>query len=146
MNSNNLVFKKFNKTENNFDLLRTARRNKLYERFISEKYANTGEDPSGKFIEFANKDIIKPLRNQNIYEKIPCLTYTTWAINTTKKYTSPNKISKLQKFRNYNFIKKDNIDTDKYRNNYSKTDHISVKIPSEENIKSFKSFLESKSK
>jgi hypothetical protein len=139
------LFDKFNKTETDFNKIRIANKNKLYERFIPEKYADTGEDPSGKFIEFTKKDIIRPLERPKNYEKITHLTQTAWALNTTKLCTSPSKVSKLQRFKNYNFINKDRINIEKYRSNYSKTDHISVKVPIEKYDKYKKTFFDAKS-
>lgn len=137
---------KLNKTETDFQALISQRNNKLYERFIPEKFANTGEDPTGKFIEFTNKDIIKPIKKQNVYEKKANFTHTNkWAINTTKNCTSPNNLPKLQNFREYNFIKRDKTDVDKYRNTYFKTDNISVRVPKEKFDKTKKSFSEAKS-
>ena len=142
---NPITLDKFNRTETNFDKLRIAKKNKLYERFIPEKYANTGKDPTGKIMEFINKDIIKPIEKPKIYGKRTNLTCTKWAINTTKICTSPDKIPKIQNFKDYNFIKNEKIDVDKYRNTYFKTDNISVKIPKEKFDKSKKSFSEAKS-
>jgi hypothetical protein len=142
---NPILFDKFNKTETDFNKIRIATKNKLYQRFIPEKYANTGEDPAGKFIEFTKKDIIRPLEKPNNYEKIKNSTQTGWALNTTKLCTSPRMVNKFQKFKEYNFIKKDKINIEKYRNNYFKTDYISVKNPIEKYDKNKMTFIEAKS-
>lgn len=137
----------FNKTDTNFQKFITSR-NKLYERFIPEKYANTGYDPNGKIIEFINKDVIRPIRRPDVYEKREKNIHRNqWAIDTTKICSSPNKLPKKQIFKEYNFINREkiNIDIEIPRNYYLKTDHISVKTPKEKYDKNKKSFSEAKS-
>lgn len=135
----------FNKTDTNFQRY-IKERNKLYERFVPEKQANTGHDPDGKIKEFINKDVIRPISKPEIYEKKVSFTHTNrWALDTTKICTSPSRLPKKQIFKEFNFIKRDKIDVKKKENNYLKTDNISVRVPKEKYNKDKKSFSEAKS-
>lgn len=124
---------------------------RLKQRFIPDKIANTGEDPKGKFLEFLKHDIIKPLSSKTIIQKNEKkIFYDTfqanrWALNTAKTCSSPDKLPKLQPFKEYNFAKIDPLQVDNHKKNYFKTDHISVKVPSGDNTNKGVTFLEKKS-
>lgn len=140
-------FGKLNKTETEFQSIINEKNHKLYERFLPEKFANSGNDTTRKIIEFNNKDIIKPLKKPNIYSQEinkKILQSNSWAINTSKNCTSENKLPKLQNFKNYNFIKINEEEAEKYKKQFFETDHITTKCPKENKTKY--SFIDVKSK
>jgi hypothetical protein len=138
------TFGKFYKSETEFQNIISLKNNKLYERFVPEKFANSGQDPKGKIIEFNNKDLIKPIKKPTIYIQDIDKKFqesNRWAVNTTKNCTKETNLPKLQNFKSYNFHKK-NEDEEKgnikgiekekdlsYKKNFLKTDNISFKIP-----------------
>jgi len=128
-----------------------SRSTRPFQRFIPDKIANTGEDPKRKLVEFIKKDIIKPLssklmiKDENSSNDLSILN-KKWALNTAKICTSPNKLPKLQPFKDYNFVKVDPLQADNYKKSYFKTDHISVKVPTSENKENTVSFVEKKGK
>ena len=140
-------YEKFNKTETDFQSIISKRNKTLYERFIPEKFANTGEDPTGKILEFTKKDFIKQIKKPEIYhtEKPELKTRENrWALNTTKICTSPKNLPKLQKLKNYNFITRNKEEAEKYQKSFFKTDNISMKVPKENFQKAVFSFSEAK--
>ena len=121
---------------------------KEYSRFFPDKIANTGKDPKGGYLDFMKNDILKPL-DRNL-EELPSsikpykkyemtklnkiennIDNKKWALNTNKKYTSPEMIPKIQQYRDYNFPKliKDPEKVERYKNTYLKSDNISIRYP-----------------
>jgi hypothetical protein len=132
MNKN--TFGKFYKTESEFQNIISLKNHKLYERFVPEKFANSGQDPKGKIIEFNNKDLIKPIKKPKIYIQEIDKKYqesNRWAVNTTKNCTNETNLPKLQNFKSYNFLKKNENEEKNlnYKKNFFKTDNISFGIP-----------------
>lgn len=124
----------YNKSDTEFQKIISQNNQNIYSRFIPEKFANSGQDPKGKILEFIKKDFIKPIQNEKpkiykdeIDKKIQ--NSTSWAINTTKNCTNEINLPKLQSYNNYNFIKKNEEKTENYKKSYLSTDNISFRIP-----------------
>jgi hypothetical protein len=149
--SSAFIHEKISQSGNKYTKARSVSRpSSLLQRFIPDKIANTGEDPKRKYLEFIKHDIIKSLSGKPIYKKEENKFFETcdanrWALNTAKICNLPDKLPKLQPFKEYNFAKVDPIVAQNYRKNYFKTDHISVKVPNEESNKRGVTFLEKKS-
>jgi hypothetical protein len=123
-----------NNSETQFQKIISEKNRNVYSRFIPEKFANSGQDPKGKIIEFADKDLIKPIKKPIVFKEEydkKILNSTSWAINTTKICTNEINLPKIQNYRNYNFIKKNEENSERYKRSYLSTDNISLKIPEE---------------
>lgn len=123
------------------------------QRFPKSKIADTGFDPQRSFIEFMNKDIIKPLsksvseinyyKNWNLPQPNPLLG--KYSLNTMKTLTNKETIPKIQNYKYYNFI-----DWEKVKQENSKKtvdDYImyqNKKLPFLELKSKFGSFAETK--
>ena len=123
-----------------------------YQRFLKTKIALSGGDISGTLLEFYNKDIIKPLTRPSIYDNFDIKNpnykhnslYNTkpnenskWAINTVARANSIENLPKVQQFENYYFPPKyNNKDVEKYRAFSLKSDHIGIKVPRIQKVKS----------
>lgn len=145
------IQEKMGLSRNSFSRAKSSSRStRLPQRFIPDKIANTGDDPKGKYLEFIKNDIIKPLNTKtrqqndrnNFFESCNA---NRWALNTAKTCTSPYKLPKLQPFKEYNFVKIDPLEAQNHKNSYLKTDHISVKVPTNDIINKGVTFLEKKS-
>lgn len=122
---------------------------KAHGRFFPDKIADTGRDPKGGYSDFIKNDILKPL-NRNLedlpisfkpYQKYELskinssdnlnLDNNKWSLNTSKKFTSPEKIPKMQQYKDYIFpnLTKDPEKVEKYKNTYLKSDNISIRYP-----------------
>jgi len=134
--------------------MKTSRSNSrpigLSKRFIEDRQANTGEDPKKKYVEFMKNDIIKPLNKKILSKeenkKLENYNPNCWALNTAKICPSHDKLPKLQQYKEYNFVKVDPKDVEKYKKTYFKTDHISVKVPNYDVKDLSSTFVEKKSK
>ena len=131
-----------------------------YTRFPKTKVALSGMDVSGNLLEFINKDIIKPLARPTLYEEYDikcaknlnnkCSTYqpnapTKWALKTAARAPNYDYLPKLQPFQTYYFPPQyNNKNEEKYRNFSLKTDHIGIKVPRIQKVKSDESFLKLK--
>ena len=132
-----------------------------YTRFPKTKQALSGMDVSGNFFEFMNKDIIKPLRRPCLYENYDIKNKkniesnditsnhpnppTKWALRTVARAPNYEYLPKIQPFQTYYFPPKyNNKDVEKYRNFSLKTDHIGIKVPRIQKVKSEDSFLKLK--
>ena len=130
-----------------------------YTRFPKTKIALTGMDVSGNLLEFINKDIIHPLIRPSLYEQydIKNENYlkknkethpnptTKWALKTSARVPNYDFLPKLQPFQTYYFPPEyNNKNPEKYRNFSLKTDHIGIKVPRIQKVKSDESFLKLK--
>ena len=131
-----------------------------YTRFPKTKVALTGMDVSGKLLEFMKKDIIHPLTRPCLYEdydikneknlnnkQSPNLPNppTKWALKTSARAPNYESLPKLQPFQTYYFPPEyNNKNVEKYRNFSLKTDHIGIKVPRIQKVKSDESFLKLK--
>ena len=131
-----------------------------YQRFLKTKQALSGSDIKGNLLEFYNKDIIKPMNRPSLYENFNIKNpnykhnslYNTkpnenskWAINTVARANSIENLPKVQQFENYYFPPKyNNKDVEKYRAFSLKSDHIGIKVPRIQKVKSEFSFLKLK--
>jgi len=134
----------------------TLRPVRPHQRLIPDKIANTGQDPKGKFYEFMKNDIIKPLSSKTVLQQqqqrsenktsLETSNANRWALNTAKICSSPENLPKLQAFKEYNFVKVNPLEAQNYQKNYSKTDHISMKVPPARNTENkAETFWEKKS-
>jgi hypothetical protein len=156
-NNNNLFKTQTNFFQNTFNQRQkqftTPQPVRDYKRLSSAKIANSGRDPNGAFIEFISKDIITPLKRNNLYLKFEedfktqrPLTSNKWALNTIKRAPNYETLPKFQQFKTYYFPPQfNNKSPEQYRNFSLKTDHISINIPKIKKISSDKSFLKMKS-
>ena len=129
-----------------------------YTRFPKTKIALTGMDVSGNLLEFMSKDIITPLKKPNLYEDFDIKSFknlnnkdldsshpnppTKWAINTVARAPNYKCLPKIQPFQTYYFPPEyNNKNVEKYRNFSLKTDHIGIKVPRIQKVKSEESFL-----
>ena len=130
-----------------------------YTRFPKTKVALTGMDVSGNLLEFIHKDIIKPLKRPTLYEDydIKSSKYikggstsgqnpqTKWALKTAARAPNYDYLPKIQPFQTYYFLPQyNNKNPEKYRNFSLKTDHIGIKVPRIQKVKSDESFLKLK--
>ena len=129
-----------------------------YTRFPKTKIALTGMDVSGNLLEFMSKDIIKPLKKPSLYEDFDIKNIknlnskdmdcshpnppTKWALNTVARAPNYERLPKIQPFQTYYFPPEyNNKNIEKYRNFSLKTDHIGIKVPRIQKVKSEESFL-----
>jgi hypothetical protein len=140
----------FNNKESEFQKLINLKNHKFYARFIPEKFANSGLDPIKKILEFNKKDLIKPIKKPTVYfQDIDqnILNSKSWAINTTKKFSTFEKLPKLQNNKNFSINNKENESNEKHQKTYISTDHISNNYyPNEGENKPSISFMNTKSK
>ena len=80
-----------------------------------------------------NHDIIKPYHaNRN---SIYSLTLNSksrnekWSLNPQLNCPNKEQLPKIQQFKNYYFVKRNNEEVEKYKNNYLQTDYISIRVP-----------------
>ena len=133
-----------------------------YTRFPKTKISLSGLDVSGNLLEFINKDIIRPLTRPNLYENFDIKNKknlksndiyathpnppTKWALNTAARAPNYEYLPKLQPFQTYYFPPEyNNKNIEKYRNYSLKTDHIGIKVPRIQKVKSEESFIKLKS-
>ena len=133
-----------------------------YTRFPKTKISLSGLDVSGNLLEFINKDIIHPLTRPNLYENFDIKNKknlksidiyathpnppTKWALNTAARAPNYESLPKLQPFQTYYFPPEyNNKNVEKYRNYSLKTDHIGIKVPRIQKVKSEESFVKLKS-
>ena len=134
---------------------------KEYTRFPKTKISLSGMDFSGNLLEFMRKDIIHPLTRPNLYENYDIKNIknlksndlysthpnppTKWALNTKARAPNYESLPKMQPFQTYYFPPDyNNKDVEKYRNYSLKTDHIGIKVPRIQKVKSNESFLKLK--
>ena len=148
---------KFSKRQLEFCTPRPVRE---YKRFISFRKSLTGMDPYYKYINFTNKDLIKPMQRPTLYEKfdIKSPTYvhnnlyntkknkeTKWAIGTVARAPDEDRLPKRQQFKKYYFPPEyNNKDPENYKKFFLKTDCIGIKVPQINKINSVKSFIKMK--
>ena len=106
---------------------------KSFNRFMKPKISNTGVDPRQTFIDFINKDIPKPYKNnlsplykENKKNNLQIET-TKWSLGTTCNCSRKEFLPKIDPFKQYHFITDNN--NNKLRTTYLSTDHISIKTP-----------------
>jgi hypothetical protein len=102
----------------------THRPEKPYERFKPPKYANTGADPNGGFLEFIKKDVQKPINVHN--EKFKPEIDQNHFKATQHKWAIGTKTSNIHKVNSEGKMQRDFKPVSRYHN---KTDHISVVPP-----------------
>ena len=132
-----------------------------YTRFPKTKIALTGMDVSGNLLEFMSKDIIHPLVRPILYENYDIKNEKNlknndlnsthpnppikWALKTAARAPNYEFLPKLQPFQTYYFPPEyNNKNPEKYRNFSLKTDHIGIKVPRIQKVKSDDSFLKLK--
>ena len=156
-NFNIQLYTKLTKRQIEFGTPRLTKKNN---RFISFRESQTGIDPYFKYINFIQKDIIKPMERPSLYEqfdiKSPNYKHislyntkknkgTKWAIRTVARAPDEEKLPKKQQFKIYYFPPEyNNKEPKKYKSFSLKTDHIGIKIPKINKINSEKSFLKMK--
>lgn len=105
-----------------------------YQKLIPPQVANTGLNPSGKYLEFMNKDLVHPL----VKDRTTIYTTTApnfasrkekWALEYTVNCSNENYLPKVQQFKSYNFVNRSNSESEKYRNTFLKTDNIAIRVP-----------------
>lgn len=118
-------------------------------------------DHSGNFLEYIRKDIIQPLERPYLYENFDIknrknikknLLNSTQpnlpskcALNTIARAPNYGSLPKLKEFKTYYFPPNyNNKDIENYRNSSLNTDHIGIKVPRIQKIKSENRFLELK--
>ena len=108
---------------------------KPYRRFLPVKIANTGVSADSTFLNFMNHDIIKPYTNYgrlNLYNSTePNFEErkNKWSLSPMKNCPQEIHLPKVQQYKTYNFVKRDQEKVDKYLKNFLKTDHISLRVP-----------------
>jgi hypothetical protein len=130
-----------------------------YTRFPKTKVALSGMDVSGNLLEFIHKDIIKPLIRPTLYEEYDIKSskninegstsgpnpQTKWALKSAARAPNYEYLPKIQPFQTYYFPPQyNNKNPEKYRNFSLKTDHIGIKVPRIQKVKSDESFLKLK--
>jgi hypothetical protein len=112
-----------------------------HKRFGRSKIADSGADPNGAMLEFIKHDIVRPLeRLSKATEEAPHCD--RWAIGTTKKCASIERIPKMEALKEYNFPdirntkqNSKNLESNKTKENLINTvstlstDHISILVP-----------------
>ena len=149
----------FNIKQKEFTKPRPARE---YTRFPKTKISLSGMDVSGNLLEFMSKDIIHPLTRPSLYEAYDIKNYknlnsndlisfhlnppSKWALKTAARAPNYESLPKIQQFQTYYFPPKyNNKNIEKYRNFSLKTDHIGIKVPRIQKVKSNESFIKLKS-
>lgn len=113
-----------------------------YQRFGRSKIADSGEDPNGAMLEFIKHDIVRPLERLNMQKK-KCIASEKWAVGTTKKCPSIEKLPKKEALKDYYFP---DINEKKSELCVNKTDHISILVPKIKKKEESESFLNLKKK
>lgn len=92
-------------------------------RFLKDKIANTGEDPTQTFANFANKDLIHILKRDPLLIEPRYLPTNPlkWSMGCTKKCNSPLLLPKKQQFINYSYSSSSNPN---YANHFISTDPV----------------------
>jgi hypothetical protein len=118
-----------------------------FKRFHKIKLADTGQDPDSGYIEFMKHDVIKPLHRDKdktiIHNQI---SPEKWALNTTKKAATIEKLPKIQQFKDLHFAGNRDSQTEYYKNTFLPTDNIAIKVPRIVKTETENSFLNLKSK
>jgi hypothetical protein len=106
-----------------------------YRRFLPVKKANTGISADSTYLNFMNHDIIKPYTNYgrlNLYNSTqPNFEErkNKWSLSPMKECPQQIHLPKVQQYKTYNFVQRDEEKVNKYLNNFLKTDHISLRVP-----------------
>ena len=118
---------KLTEVQKNFGAFRPV---KGFRRFGKGIIADTGEDPNRAYIEFLNKDIVKPLYRPTPKEPqyVPD-NPLKWSVGCTKKCNSPDLLPKIDPYRDYYYSPKKEEEVDKYLKHFIDTDHISIRVP-----------------
>ena len=149
--------KKFTRRQIEFG---TPRPVKEYKRFLSFRKSLSGIDPYDKLPNFIKKDIIRPVKRPNLYEKfdIKSPNYihnnlyntkknkeTKWSIGTVARDPDMDRLPKKQQFKIYYFPPEyNNKDPENYRKYSLKTDFIGIRVPQINKVGSDRSFLKMK--
>ena len=93
------------------------------------------------------KDLIKPLKREDIYHQLKQPLRKTWALDTNKNCPIRENLPKFQQFKNYYFYKFNKEDKEKYNRYFLPSDHLAIRYPDKSVIEnqSFP-FLEMKAK
>ena len=106
-----------------------------FNRFIKPKISNTGVDPIQTFKDFINKDFPKPYRRDMTFlykrnNKKFDTENSKWSIGTTCNCRREELLPKIDPYKEYHFLpKNDNNKINKLKLTYLSTDHISIKTP-----------------
>lgn len=101
--------------------------NRPYQKFL--KANKDGVSPEGSFIEFIKHDIIKPLKRNPLFQKIPRTVSKKWALHTNKNCSIEKNLPKYQQFKDYSFHNIFEIDRKNYNKSFLPTDHIAIIYP-----------------
>ena len=133
---------KLSEVQKNFGVFRPVRG---FRRFGKSIVADTGEDPNRAYVEFLNKDIIKPL-----YRPAPTEPQYVpdnplkWTVGCTKKCNSPELLPKVDPYKDYYYSKNTKEEVSKYLGNFLNTDHVIVRVPETSKSYEANSFLNRK--
>ena len=75
------------------------------------------------------KDLIKPLKREDIYRQIRQPLRKTWALDTNKNCPIRENLPKFQQFKNYYFYKFNQEDKEKYNRYFLPSDHLAIRYP-----------------
>ena len=123
---------KLSLVQKNFNTIKPVR---PFNRFGLSKKSNMGIDPSTVFINFNNKDPNQPKLNadSHVYDDF-CNKYIPtepkkWSVGYTYDCKDERLIPRIQQYKDYNFLRRNKEDEEKYKDNYLPTDHISIRMP-----------------
>ncbi len=110
----------------------------LLKQEIKKEYL-PGTNESGMFAEIIKKEMIKPYdksKESYLRRNHSEINFSNkWALQTTKLCSSPERIPKIQPFKNYHFPSVSNEDKEKYQKSFADTDNITIKCPKEKFLK-----------
>ena len=123
---------KLSLVQKNFNTIKPVR---PFNRFGFKKLSNSGIDPMTVLIDFNNKDPNHPNLNQDssLYKDfrdkyIPTEPHK-WSMGYTYECKDEKLLPRKEQFKDYYFIVRNKEDEEKYKDNYLKTDHISIRMP-----------------
>ena len=106
-----------------------------FNRFMKPKLADTGIDPAQSFLDFTNKDLPGPYKDQLDHlfkenKKNITIENTKWSLGTTCNCSRKEFLPKVDPYKEYHFItNNENKNKKNLRMTYLSTDHISLKTP-----------------
>jgi hypothetical protein len=117
-----------------------------YRRFIKDKIADTGVDTKGGMIELMKNDIIRPLERPLAQREKVQIDTDKWALKTQKNCAKIDHLPKIQQYKDYYFPSNTEVNVEKYKNTFLKTDNVAIRIPNTTRINEKESFLNLKGK
>ena len=123
-------------TQRQKEFLHSGGPNMQSNRFLKDKIADTGFDPKRSYVEFINKDIIKPLSRSlsgsNVYDNFIShenIMKNKFALQTEKVLTDRETIPKIQPYKYYNFIDRKRLTEEQKEMKIKETNQMKQSFP-----------------